>query len=331
MRHLRIPQRSGLVLRGESLLNDATALLIYRAAVAAAVGSFSLVGDAPILLLAAVGSLVAGYVLARLYMVATPYVRDAAGSTVLQFISTFGVASVGAFDTVADHYGYGLRHDAGASGLRTVGSPSADYLLCGVGDRGLRCQCAGFCADGIASPSYHRTFVAGAALGLAGLRAHRARTCNGGSHCLPRGVPSDRRRHQVLASQPRGPAGLAGSARHNCHILERDARPRYAGNRIRAAPTVPRARPHHAMRVLRGARHARDPGPYAAAAAPFAAPSRRRRSRTGNFPRADRCHGGGTRQPRRRQVARGNDDARAIRGRSQGRRRPLRAAGCDQI
>ena len=65
--------------------------MIYRAAVAAAVGSFSLVGDAPILLLAAVGSLVAGYVLARLYMVATPYVRDAAGSTVLQFISTFGV------------------------------------------------------------------------------------------------------------------------------------------------------------------------------------------------------------------------------------------------
>jgi hypothetical protein len=60
LRHLRIPQRIGLVLRGESLLNDATALLIYRAAVAAAVGSFSLVGDAPILLLAAVGSLVAG-------------------------------------------------------------------------------------------------------------------------------------------------------------------------------------------------------------------------------------------------------------------------------
>jgi hypothetical protein len=42
------------------------------------------------------------------------------------------------------------------------------------GDRGLRCQCAGFCADGIASPSHHRTFVAGAALGLAGLWAHRA-------------------------------------------------------------------------------------------------------------------------------------------------------------
>jgi monovalent cation/hydrogen antiporter len=70
LRHLRIPQRIGLVLQGESLLNDATALLIYRAAVVAAVGSFSLVGNAPILLLAAVGSLVAGYVLARLFMVA---------------------------------------------------------------------------------------------------------------------------------------------------------------------------------------------------------------------------------------------------------------------
>ena len=31
LRHLRIPQRIGLVLQGESMLNDATALLIYRA------------------------------------------------------------------------------------------------------------------------------------------------------------------------------------------------------------------------------------------------------------------------------------------------------------
>jgi monovalent cation/hydrogen antiporter len=91
LRYLRIPQRIGFVLQGESLLNDATALLIYRAAVAAAVGRFSLVGDAPILLLAAVGSLVAGYVLARLYLIASAYVRDPASSTVLQFVSTFAV------------------------------------------------------------------------------------------------------------------------------------------------------------------------------------------------------------------------------------------------
>jgi hypothetical protein len=91
LRHLRIPQRIGLVLQGESMLNDAPALLIYRAAVHAAAGSFSLVGDAPILVLAAVGGLVAGYVLARLYLVASAFVRDPASSTVLQFVGTFGV------------------------------------------------------------------------------------------------------------------------------------------------------------------------------------------------------------------------------------------------
>jgi CPA1 family monovalent cation:H+ antiporter len=68
-----------------------TALLIYRTAVAAAVGSFSLIGEASILLVAALGSLVAGYVLARVYMIATAYVHDPISSTVLQFVSTFAV------------------------------------------------------------------------------------------------------------------------------------------------------------------------------------------------------------------------------------------------
>ena len=49
------------------------------------------VGDAPVWLVAAMGSVIAGYVLARLYMVASAYVRDPASSTVLQFVSTFGV------------------------------------------------------------------------------------------------------------------------------------------------------------------------------------------------------------------------------------------------
>jgi monovalent cation/hydrogen antiporter len=91
LRHLRIPQRIGLILQGESLLNDATALLIYRAAVAAAGASFSLIENAPILLLAAIGSVAAGYVLARLYVLATAEILDAPSSTVLQFVGTFGV------------------------------------------------------------------------------------------------------------------------------------------------------------------------------------------------------------------------------------------------
>src|SRR6201981_1536607 len=73
------------------MLNDATALLIYRSAVRAAAGSFSFVAGAPILVLAAVGGLFAGYLLARLCLVASAFVRDPASSTVLQFVGTFGV------------------------------------------------------------------------------------------------------------------------------------------------------------------------------------------------------------------------------------------------
>src|SRR6476619_6143967 len=91
LKELRLPQRIGAVLQGESLLNDATALLIYRAAVAMAVGSFSLASDGPLILLSAAGSLVAGYILARLYLVLTSRLHDAASSTVLQFVSTFAV------------------------------------------------------------------------------------------------------------------------------------------------------------------------------------------------------------------------------------------------
>jgi Na+/H+ antiporter len=91
LRQLRLPQRIGLVLQGESLLNDATALLIYRAAVLATVGSFSLVSDAPLILLSAAGSLVAGYILARSVLIASARVRNIPSSTVLQFVSTYGV------------------------------------------------------------------------------------------------------------------------------------------------------------------------------------------------------------------------------------------------
>jgi NhaP-type Na+/H+ or K+/H+ antiporter len=91
LKELRLPQRIGAILQGESLLNDATALLIYRAAVAMAVGSFSLASDGPLILLSAAGSLIAGYVLARLYLVMTSRIRDAASSTVLQFVGTFAV------------------------------------------------------------------------------------------------------------------------------------------------------------------------------------------------------------------------------------------------
>src|SRR5499427_4114880 len=57
LRQLRPPHRLLTILEGESLLNDATALLIYRlAVVAATAGSFSISSVAPALLLSLVGS-----------------------------------------------------------------------------------------------------------------------------------------------------------------------------------------------------------------------------------------------------------------------------------
>lgn len=91
LRELRLPRRIAFVLQGESLLNDATALLIYRAAVTATAGSFSLLSDGPLILLSAAGSLVAGYLLARLSLMATARVRDIPSNVVLQFAGTFGV------------------------------------------------------------------------------------------------------------------------------------------------------------------------------------------------------------------------------------------------
>src|SRR3954469_643600 len=60
LQHVRPPHRILTILGGESLLNDATALLIYRLAVGAAAGGFAIANVAPAFLLAVVGSVVAG-------------------------------------------------------------------------------------------------------------------------------------------------------------------------------------------------------------------------------------------------------------------------------
>jgi len=87
----RPPRRIVAILQGESLLNDATALLIYRMAVVAATSTLVLGSAAPLIALSILGSLVAGYGLARLFLLVMARVRDAATTTILQFVSTFGV------------------------------------------------------------------------------------------------------------------------------------------------------------------------------------------------------------------------------------------------
>lgn len=88
---VRPPRRITAILQGESLLNDATALLLYRLAVGAAAGSLVLSTAAPLFILSAVLSIAVGYVFGRVLVYITISVRDAPSGTILQFVSTFGV------------------------------------------------------------------------------------------------------------------------------------------------------------------------------------------------------------------------------------------------
>lgn len=92
LRPLNPPHRILTILEGESLLNDASALLIYRLAVGAvAAGGFSLAAVAPTFLLAVAGSVVAGPVLGWLAIRVMAPVQHVPTAIILQFVSTFGV------------------------------------------------------------------------------------------------------------------------------------------------------------------------------------------------------------------------------------------------
>ncbi|MBZ9980906.1 MULTISPECIES: sodium:proton antiporter [unclassified Mesorhizobium] len=87
----KVPHRITAILQGESLLNDATALLIYRIAITAAAGPVLLGSAVPMVLLSTIGSLAAGYLLGRLSQAMLGRIEDAASGTVVQFAGTFGV------------------------------------------------------------------------------------------------------------------------------------------------------------------------------------------------------------------------------------------------
>ena len=90
LRQLRLPHRVMVILEGESLLNDASALLIYRLAIGAAVGGVT-AWTVPLLALVAVGGVALGVMVARAYLALVIRLDDGAPSVVLQFLSTFGV------------------------------------------------------------------------------------------------------------------------------------------------------------------------------------------------------------------------------------------------
>lgn len=87
------PHRINVILQGESLLNDASALLIYRLAVAAALsgGTITAAVIAPTFLLSVVGSLVAGPAVGWVWTRIDRRIDDGPSSIILQFVMTFGV------------------------------------------------------------------------------------------------------------------------------------------------------------------------------------------------------------------------------------------------
>ena len=92
LRSLHPPRRILTILEGESLLNDASALLIYRVAVGAvAAGGFSFADVAPAFLLGVLGSLVAGPAAAWAVQRVLNRVTHIPTAIILQFLGTFAV------------------------------------------------------------------------------------------------------------------------------------------------------------------------------------------------------------------------------------------------
>jgi monovalent cation/hydrogen antiporter len=100
LRQIKLPYRLLKILEGESLLNDASALLIYRVAVGAAVAQhFKWSAFAPDIVLALIGSLVAGYLFAKISQFLTRRITDPPSAIIVQFAGTFTVW------IVAEHIG----------------------------------------------------------------------------------------------------------------------------------------------------------------------------------------------------------------------------------
>ncbi len=92
LKQLKPPHRLLVILEGESLFNDASALLIYRMAIGATLaGSLSPASALPMLLVVTLGSVALGLVLARVFLPLTSRIEDVAIAVVVQFCGTFAV------------------------------------------------------------------------------------------------------------------------------------------------------------------------------------------------------------------------------------------------
>lgn len=90
LKEVKLPHRLMAILEGESLLNDASALLIYRLALGAAMAHGAPIGIASTLALVVGGSVVVGVCLAYVYGDIVGRFSDVPSSIIMQFIGAFG-------------------------------------------------------------------------------------------------------------------------------------------------------------------------------------------------------------------------------------------------
>jgi monovalent cation/hydrogen antiporter len=92
MRQVHLPHKLLKILEGESLLNDASALLIYRLAIMSVLaGQLGFGGFAPVFMLTVFGSLLAGMACAYAIRPLMNSMQDVPTSVIVQFACTFGV------------------------------------------------------------------------------------------------------------------------------------------------------------------------------------------------------------------------------------------------
>jgi len=92
LKQLRPPNRLLVILEGESLFNDASALLIYRFAIAASAAGFASTWSfAATSVALGAGSIVLALVLARVVIFISKRIHDVASAVIFQFCSTFAV------------------------------------------------------------------------------------------------------------------------------------------------------------------------------------------------------------------------------------------------
>src|SRR5262245_46761272 len=316
---LGIPRRIVTIVEGESLVNDATALVLYGSAVTAVVaGTFSLAHASLAFVASIVGGVLIGLAVGWLVALVRIRLNNIPAEIAIALLTGYlayipatalHVSGVLAAVTVGVYMGWRAPE---------LSTPQMRMEGRAVFDPGLPPERAAVHPRRAPAPADSR-------------RAERI-VCVGAPHRRGGGHPHRDRGPNCLGVRRRPRAAFVPCG----HLVDGHARRRLAGGRARLAAverrrrTVPRARPDHLPRLCGHPRHPRSRGPLAAGADRAPRPRGRRAGGEGRHEGADPRRGRGdpaARRARRRGLGAGGHrgaDARALQLPPLPLRRPLR-------